>query len=133
MRKNGDLTDWAKNGVLLLNTALTVRENCAGSHLKIWKPFSWDLIRILSQKVKNVVYILWGSHAHSYSELIDSENNLILKHSHPSPLSRRPFVGNNHFKLANEYLYEHKNIAINWSGDEKIDIYQSISYKNERR
>jgi uracil-DNA glycosylase len=116
MRTDRNLTDWAESGVLLLNTALTVKEYCPGSHLKIWQPFTQDLINILSKKVKNIVYILWGAHAQSYEDLLDSENNLILKHSHPSPLSRKPFVGNNHFKLANDYLIKYNKTPINWSG-----------------
>lgn len=115
-RANTDLTDWASQGVLLLNTALTVQEGTAGSHLKCWKPFTWEIIKYIGSHHRNVVYILWGKHAQLYEELIDKNNNLILKGIHPSPLAARSgsFVGCNHFKLANEYLIAHDKASIKW-------------------
>jgi len=115
-RKNTDLTDWAKQGVLLLNCALTVREGTAGSHLKIWQPFTTNVIKYLAKNKTNIVYILWGIYAQQYSKYIDDQNNLVLKHLHPSPLACRSgkFLGNNHFKLANEYLLKNNKELIKW-------------------
>jgi uracil-DNA glycosylase len=109
-----DLSDWANQGVLLLNTALTVLENTSGSHSKIWKSFTHDLLEHIGQYSENVVFILWGSHAQSYKNLINVDKNLILEHSHPSPLSRKSFVGNNHFILCNEYLKSNGYNEIKW-------------------
>lgn len=113
-RNNVDLIDWANQGVLMLNTALTVREGCAGSHIKIWKKFTEDIIHNIANNHKNIVYLLWGNHAISYSTFIDSENNCILTHSHPSPLARKSFIGNNHFKLCNDYLNKIGKDQIKW-------------------
>jgi uracil-DNA glycosylase len=120
MRTQTDLSDWAAQGVLLLNTALTVKEGCAGSHLKEWRPFTWDLIRRINSKEEDVptgvVYILWGAHAREYAEIIDGERNLILTGIHPSPLAARSgkFVGFNHFKKTNEYLNKIGKSEISW-------------------
>ncbi len=113
-RKNTDLTDWAKQGVLLLNTSLTTLESKSGYHMKIWRLFTQDIIKYLGANHKNVVYMLWGAHAQQFEKLIDKKNNLVLKHSHPSPLSRKPFVGNNHFKMCNAYLTTKNIIEIKW-------------------
>lgn len=113
-RTNTDLSDWANQGVLLLNTALTVREGSPGSHIKIWKDFTKDIIKYIASNKQGLCYMLWGEHAISYNEFIDKDSNKILTHSHPSPLSRKPFVGCNHFVLCNEYLtYKNDNI-ITW-------------------
>ena len=114
MRTNTNLTDWAQQGVLLLNTALTVREGCSGSHTKIWRSFTHDIVKKLGETCSNCVFILWGKHAQEFEFLINGEQNLVLKHSHPSPLSRKPFVGNNHFILCNEYLRAHGKNEIMW-------------------
>lgn len=114
LRKDTDLTDWARQGVLLLNTALTVREHKSASHAKLWRGFTNDLIRYIGKNSKDVVFMLWGLHAQSFSDLIDDERNLILKHSHPSPLARVPFTGNNHFELCNEYLDNKGFHKIRW-------------------
>ena len=115
-RDNTDLTDWAEQGVLLLNTALTVREGAAGSHLKQWKPFTWDVLTYLSTYHDNICYILWGNHAHEYARLINPDKNLIIKGIHPSPLAARAgsFVGCGHFKLANDYLTSVNKPNIKW-------------------
>lgn len=112
--RDTDLSDWAKQGVLLLNTALTVKENEAGSHTKHWKHFTADLISYIANNSKNVVYMLWGNHAQSYIEYINIDNNLVLTHTHPSPLSRKPFVDNGHFKRCNLYLQQHGFDEIRW-------------------
>jgi uracil-DNA glycosylase len=103
-RTDTDLQDWARQGVLLLNTALTVRQSKSGSHVNIWKPFICDLMEYISKNCEGVVFMLWGVLAKSYGEFFDGNKNLILTHSHPSPLARKPFVGNDHFKLCNQYL-----------------------------
>jgi uracil-DNA glycosylase len=113
IRTSTDLSDWANQGVLLLNTALTVREGCSGSHIKIWKLFTRDILNYIASNNKYNVYLLWGNLAIAYKELI-KEDNLVLTHSHPSPLSCRPFIGNNHFKLCNDYLSLNNKIKIKW-------------------
>lgn len=115
-RVNTDLSDWALQGVLLLNCALTVREGKAGSHMKIWKGFTEDVIKYLTRECSNIVYILWGEFAKSYAKYINKNNNLVLECRHPSGLAARkgPFVGNNHFKLANQYLEVHGKETIQW-------------------
>ena len=121
-RTQTDLSDWAAQGVLLLNTALTVKEGVAGSHLRKWKPFTWELIRKMNEKAEGVVrtegvvYILWGAHAREYAEIIDGDRNLILTGIHPSPLAARSgkFVGCNHFKKTNEYLSKIGKPEISW-------------------
>lgn len=115
-RTDTDLVDWAKQGVLLLNCALTVREGNAGSHMKAWKPFTYDLMKHITSNSRHVVYILWGEFAKSFGSMVDKDNNLVLECRHPSGLaaSKGPFVGNNHFTLANEYLVHHGKTAITW-------------------
>ena len=115
-RTNTDLTDWALQGVLLLNCALTVREGQAGSHMKIWKGFTEDVIKYITRECDNIVYILWGEFAKSYAKYIDKNNNLVLECRHPSGLaaSKGPFVGNNHFNITNQYLEGHGKEVIKW-------------------
>lgn len=116
LRKATDLSDWASQGVLLLNCALTVREGKAGSHMKLWKGFTEDVIKHIALNQKNIVYIMWGEWAKAYTKYIDKENNLVLECRHPSGLaaSKGPFIGNNHFKMANEYLVSVGKDAIKW-------------------
>ncbi len=113
-RINTDLTDWANQGVLMLNTALTVREGCAGSHIKIWKNFTRDIIKYIANNNKQIVYILWGEHAISYANMINEKENCILTHSHPSPLARKSFVGCNHFTKCNDMLSLYNKTQIKW-------------------
>lgn len=115
-RVNTDLSDWALQGVLLLNCALTVREGKAGSHMKLWKGFTEDVIKYITRECNNIVYILWGEFSKSYSKYINKNNNLVLECRHPSGLaaSKGPFVGNNHFRLANQYLEFHGKEPISW-------------------
>jgi uracil-DNA glycosylase len=116
VRTNTDLSDWSKQGVLLLNTALTTLQNKSGCHVNIWKDFTRNVVEYITGNFKNIVYILWGAHAKQFESLIDTSCNLVLKHSHPSPLSRKQFVGNGHFRLCNEYLSEHGRVEIDWVG-----------------
>lgn len=113
---NGDLTAWANQGVLLLNSTLTVRAHAATSHSGIgWEIFTDAVIKALAQNRKHVVYMLWGSFAQKKAEFVNKDENLILKSAHPSPLSAyRGFFGNRHFSHANEYLIANGETPINW-------------------
>ncbi len=112
---NGDLTHWANQGVLLLNSTLTVQAHLAASHSgRGWEQFTDAVIRALNTR-ENIVYMLWGSFAQKKAAIVNNEKNLILKSAHPSPLSAyRGFFGNHHFSLANKYLIDHNQEPINW-------------------
>ncbi len=112
---NGDLTHWAQQGVLLLNSTLTVRAHLAASHAgRGWEQFTDAVIAALATR-KNIVYMLWGSYAQKKAALVDEKNNLVLKSVHPSPLSAyRGFFGCKHFSRANEYLVAHGFNPIDW-------------------
>lgn len=112
---SGDLTKWAEQGVLLLNTTLTVRAGLSNSHQgKGWGIFTDSIIKYLGQK-ENIVFMLWGNNAKAKKKLIDSSKNLILEAAHPSPLSAtRGFFGCQHFSKANNYLIEHNLSPIDW-------------------
>lgn len=109
-----ELEDLVKQGVLLLNRALTVEINKPNSHQYIWKSFTNNIIKTINEKCENVVFMLWGNNAQELEEFINKEKHSILKWSHPSPLSRKPFVGNNHFVLCNEYLEKNNKTKIDW-------------------
>ena len=113
---NGDLSDWAKQGVLLLNSTLTVLAHVAASHSgRGWETFTDAVIRAVNENRKNVVYMLWGSFAQKKADFVNEQDNLILKSAHPSPLSAyRGFFGNHHFSRANEYLMQHGMKPIDW-------------------
>jgi len=113
----GDLTRWARQGVLLLNATLTVREHLAASHQrKGWEEFTDAAIRMLSQRREHLVFILWGGYARSKAALIDRNRHLVLQSVHPSPLSanRGGWFGNHHFSLTNNYLVQHGLTPIDW-------------------
>ena len=114
--QDGYLMKWAEQGVLLLNATLTVREHLAGSHQRRgWEQFTDAVIRIVSQEKEHVAFILWGSYAQSKAPFIDSSKHLILKSTHPSPLSaHRGFFGNHHFSLTNHFLQQHGITPIQW-------------------
>ena len=114
--QSGDLTRWAKQGVLLLNATLTVEAHKAASHQRQgWEQFTDEVISHLSNHRQNLVFILWGSYAISKRSLIDPDKHLILTSVHPSPLSAyRGFFGNKHFSKANNYLVEHGKTPITW-------------------
>ena len=114
--KSGDLSRWAKQGVLMLNATLTVRANQAGSHQnKGWETFTDEVIKSIAKYRQNVVYILWGSYAQKKASMVDKTKNLILESAHPSPLSAyKGFFGNHHFSLTNTYLIEHGIEPIEW-------------------
>ncbi|MFB6319344.1 uracil-DNA glycosylase [Saccharicrinis sp. FJH54] len=114
--ENGDLTKWAEQGVLLLNATLTVQAHNAGSHQKKgWETFTDEAIRLLAEKRKNIVFLLWGSYAQKKSEMINPEKHLILQSVHPSPLSAsRGFFGNHHFSKTNAFLTSKGIEIIDW-------------------
>lgn len=105
--RSTDLSGWAAQGVLLMNTSLTVVEGKTGSHLKAWKPFTDAVLASIAARRNHVVYMLWGEAAKSCRPLIDADNNLVLESCHPSPLAAtrgKSFVGNGHFSACNAYL-----------------------------
>jgi uracil-DNA glycosylase len=112
----GDLTAWAKQGVLLLNAALTVRANEPFSHAGTgWARFTDEVIRTLSEQKNHLVFLLWGKFAQEKQALIDASRHLVLKAAHPSPFSAdKGFYGCRHFSKANEYLAKHGIDPINW-------------------
>ncbi len=112
----GDLTKWAEQGVLLLNTTLTVREHMANSHSKCgWAWFTDSVIKLISDRCENVVIILWGGNARSKAPLIDQRRHLILQCAHPSPLSAyNGFFGCRFFSKTNYYLAAHDKTPIDW-------------------
>ncbi len=113
---DGDLSSWAKQGVLLLNSILTVECGHPGSHKNLgWEKFTNAIIRALSDKKKYLVFILWGAYAQSKKVFIDSSNHHIISSPHPSPLSaHRGFFGSKPFSRCNEYLRANKIDEINW-------------------
>jgi uracil-DNA glycosylase len=113
---DGDLTPWAKQGVLLLNSTLTVRDGEAGSHQKQgWETFTDEIISKINQKKEGVVFLLWGSYAQKKGKIINESKHLILRSVHPSPLSSyRGFFGCKHFSITNKYLKEKGSESILW-------------------
>tara|TARA_X000000950_G_C13772274_1_gene601499 strand:+ start:112 stop:789 length:678 start_codon:yes stop_codon:yes gene_type:complete len=111
----GDLTNWAKQGVLLLNRSLTVREGKSNSHKKIWLPFTEMIVKYISNNLENIVFLLWGRNAEEVKTYIDSDKHLILISGHPSPLNRKKdFIGNKHFIKTNTYLKLNNKSEIDW-------------------
>ena len=113
---SGDLTRWARQGVLLLNATLTVRAHQAASHQnRGWETFTDEVIRRLAAAKEHLVFMLWGAYAGRKSALIDAGRHLVLTTAHPSPLSAyRGFFGCRHFSQANRYLTEHGSRPIEW-------------------
>ncbi len=115
-RSNGDLTDWAKQGVLLLNTSLTVIEGNPGSHSNIgWNHLTTEIIRTINDEKHNVVFVLWGNYAQTKACFIDPDKHHVIMSSHPSPLSARvSFFGSKLFSRTNKFLEENNITPINW-------------------
>ena len=114
---DGDLSHWANQGVLLLNSILTVRKGLPGSHKEIgWEIFTDMVINLISKRKKNIVFLMWGSFAKSKIRLIENiDKHLILSSTHPSPFSAyNGFFENNHFRKANDYLKKNKKNIIIW-------------------
>ena len=114
--KSGDLSPWAKQGVLLINATLTVRARQAGSHQKKgWEEFTDTIIKRLSEQKEGLIFLLWGNFAIAKSKLIDQDKHHILSSVHPSPLSAyRGFLGCKHFSKVNKLLISMKKEPINW-------------------
>lgn len=112
---SGDLSRWAKQGVLLLNSVLTVEAGKPASHKeKGWEIFTSAVIDALNSRKKNLVYMLWGKYAQQKGEAIDRSSNLVLTSAHPSPFSATAFFGNHHFSRCNEYLKVNEKRVIDW-------------------
>ena len=114
--KHGCLSHWAAQGVLLLNSVLTVEAGRAASHQgKGWEKFTDQIVHLLNTENSGLVFILWGSYAQKKGAMIDPDKHLVLQSPHPSPLSaRRGFFGNGHFSRANEYLQRLGKAPIDW-------------------
>lgn len=115
MSGSPDLEPWARQGVLLLNSVLTVRAGVAASHAGLgWQNFTDAVIKLISERCEGVVFMLWGNYARSKAGLIDSGRHLVLQAAHPSPLARGAFFGCRHFSQANAYLVRTGRSPINW-------------------
>ena len=116
-RTNSDLSDWSNQGVLLLNSILSVRRKFPGSHRHIgWEEFTENVIKIISKEKMNLVFMLWGNYAKNKEKFIHDNNHLVLKSGHPSPLSANKgfWFGNNHFKKCNDFLTTNNLETIKW-------------------
>lgn len=112
---SGDLSRWAKQGVLMLNSVLTVAAGQPASHAgKGWEQFTDGVINALNTKRKHIVYLLWGKYAANKGQVIDRENNLVLTSGHPSPYSVSLFYNKHHFSQCNAYLEAHNMSPIDW-------------------
>lgn len=113
---SGCLTGWAEQGVLLLNSVLTVEQGNPGAHQgRGWERFTDRVVQLLNEKHEGCVFLLWGSYAQKKGQIIDRNKHLVLESPHPSPLSaHRGFLGNGHFKRANEYLASRGKVPIDW-------------------
>ncbi|HDL5780296.1 TPA: uracil-DNA glycosylase [Mannheimia haemolytica] len=125
---HGYLIDWAKQGVFMLNTSLTVEQGRAGSHSQIgWEIFTDKVIAQLNQHRDNLVFLLWGSHAQRKGQFIDRNRHCVLASPHPSPLSAyRGFFGCKHFSKANNYLISQGISPINWQLS--VDVSYSLTH-----
>ncbi len=118
MPNSGNLEHWANQGILLLNATLTVKKDMPNSHKHLkWNVFTDEVIRLVSDKKQNVVFLLWGNFAHQKSKFIDEKKHLILKSGHPSPMSANQgkWFGNKHFSQTNTYLKSIEKPEINWN------------------
>ncbi|WP_419905765.1 uracil-DNA glycosylase [Kiloniella sp.] len=125
---HGCLIPWAQQGVLLLNSVLTVEQHKAGAHQgRGWELFTDQIIHKLSETHNNLVFLLWGSYAHKKGAAIDREKHLVLQSPHPSPISaHRGFIGNKHFSQTNAYLKQHERAPINWLLPPSSEIAQEL-------
>tara|TARA_Y100000768_G_scaffold380133_1_gene356806 strand:+ start:1242 stop:1898 length:657 start_codon:yes stop_codon:yes gene_type:complete len=115
--QSGDLATWAEQGILLLNTTLTVREGTPASHQnKGWETFTDEVIRCISQKKENIIFVLWGASARRKKSLIDAAKHTCIESVHPSPLSaHRGFLGSKPFSRINQFLRQQGATEIDWS------------------
>jgi len=116
MSSSTDLTPWAKQGVMLLNTSLTVIEHMPASHSnKLWHTFTTEIVKIINELNQPIVFMLWGNHAKSFLPILNNPNHLILQSAHPSPFSAyNGFFGCKHFSKCNNFLTSHNLTPINW-------------------
>lgn len=117
-RTQSDLTDWANQGVLLLNSVLTVRANQPGSHVKIgWQTFTSSILASLNSRERPLVFMLWGNYAQQVGKYIDETKHLVIRCAHPSPLSanRGGWFGTKPFSRANDFLKKTGSEPINWT------------------
>jgi uracil-DNA glycosylase len=116
-KNNNDLSGWAKQGVLLLNTILTVEKDKPLSHKDFgWQEITTFIIKYINENKENVVFILWGNNAKEYGDLIDKNKHLVISSSHPSPFSaNKGFFGSNPFSRTNKFLIEKNQSGIDWS------------------
>lgn len=116
-RADGDLSRWAKQGVLLLNATLTVRASSPGSHQKVgWESFTDKAVQALSEQKEHLVFLLWGNYAKEKGKIIDRRKHCVLEAAHPSPFSAyHGFFGCKHFSRVNEYLKQKGKKEIDWS------------------
>ncbi len=120
---HGYLEAWADQGVFLLNSVLTVEHGQAASHQgKGWEQFTDRVIEVLSSRLENTVFMLWGGYAKRKGQIIDSQKHCVLTSAHPSPLSVRGFTGCRHFSSANQYLTRHGKAPVNWQLPEKVSV-----------
>ena len=114
--QHGELTYWAEQGVLMMNTVLTVRESQPNSHKGMgWEIFTDNVISLLNLRPEPMVFLLWGANARAKKKIITTPNHLVLESAHPSPLSAyNGFFGNGHFKKANDFLKQNKMTEIDW-------------------
>jgi len=112
---SGDLSRWARQGVFMLNSVLTVISGSPASHAGLgWEKFTDRVVEVLSEKKKNIVYMLWGKYAQNKGTMIDKKSNLVLSSGHPSPFSSHLFFGQNHFSKCNLFLEEKGIGKIDW-------------------
>ena len=116
MSSSTDLTPWAEQGVMLLNTSLTVVEHMPASHSnKLWHTFTTEIVKIINELNQPIVFMLWGNHAKSFLPILNNPNHLILQSAHPSPFSAyNGFFGCKHFSKCNEFLTKHNLKSIDW-------------------
>lgn len=121
VHRSGDLSDWARQGVLLLNTILSVEQGKPLSHSNFgWQTFTDDILKALNESEQPIVFLLWGAQAKAAKRLLTNPNHLVLESAHPSPLAaHKGFFGNGHFKKANAYLQQHGLSAISWAEDNR--------------
>lgn len=116
LRTNGNLSDWAEQGVLLLNSALSVYAGKANSMSDLWEPFTDDVIRLINEQNEPVIFILWGNNARKKKTLINADKHYVIESAHPSPLSaHRGFFGSKPFSKANQYLKKIGKPEIKWN------------------
>lgn len=117
VNRSGDLSDWAAQGVLLLNSILSVEQGKPFSHAGFgWQNFTNDILKVLNEQDQPIVFLLWGAQARQAKQFLTNPNHLVLESPHPSPLSaNKGFFGNGHFAKANEFLKEHGSQPVDWT------------------